>query len=140
MEPGSTTSETWGLLDQQHDADAEEPVHVVRNLDIPKIIAAQTKLKGILAVFANPTYKLTACAFLIYFLTEFGLITLQVPGTRLFEHAVCREYYRSNPSPWSPFNISAEIDERLCKIAPIQHEVALLSGWRDSFLAIPSEL
>jgi hypothetical protein len=135
MESEANISETWGLLDQDHDADGP-----VGDVEIPRTFGlTQKKRKRIEAFIANGTYRLTASAFLVYFLLEFSLLTLQVLGSRLFECAVCRRYYGDILSFETFFHILGEIDERLCKIAPIQREVALLAGWRDSFLAIPSE-
>lgn len=137
MESEDATLETRGLLEDDDDI-VDTNVHSLRVTDIAKIAQAQTFLQRARGAFANQTYKLTAYAFLVYFLTEFGLLTLQVPGSRLFEHAICRQYYADNPNLGPTSGISKEIDESLCKIAPVQREVALLSGWRDSFLAIPS--
>jgi hypothetical protein len=130
--------ETWGLLDQEdHDADGPAP----DDAETPKVSGLiQRTRKRIQAYTASRTARITAAVFLTYFLLEFGLLTLQVPGSRLFERAVCRRYYRDISSPSTFLIIAEEIEERLCKIAPIQREVALLVGWRDSFLAIPSEL
>lgn len=137
MEPGALIPETRGLLDREPDSD--EPEHAVRDSGIPRA-SKRAKLEIISAIVGTPTFRVTACAFLIYFLSEFGLNTLQVPGSRLFEHAVCRKHYRDAHGPGIPFHMFEEIDESLCKIAPIQREVALLTGWRDSFMAIPSKL
>ena len=138
MEPEATIHETRGLLDQEHDADdGDDPI---RDAEVPRTSSpTQTKRKRIEGFIANRTYRIIASAFLVYFLLEFSVLVFQVPGSRLFERAVCRRYYGDISSPETSVDTLEEIDERLCKIAPIQHEVALLAGWRDSFLAIPGE-
>jgi hypothetical protein len=88
-------------------------------------------------LISDRTNRLVACAFLVYLLSEFGMLTLQIPCARLFERAVCRTYYNKH-SDQHFLGMRKEIDEHLCKIHPIQVEVATLAGWRDSFLAIPS--
>jgi hypothetical protein len=135
MESEVFVPETSGLLDQDRDA-----VESARNAENRKTIGlAQMIRKRVEALISSRTFRLTASVFLVYFLLEVSLLVLQVPGSRLYERAVCRRYYRDTPSFGSSFNSSSEIDERLCKLAPIQREVALLVGWRDSLLAIPSE-
>ncbi len=135
MESEALVPETWGLLDQDRDAD----VSARDAEDSKKLGRTQMIRERVQAVIASRTYRLTALVFLVYFLLEFGLLVLQVPGSRLYERAVCRRYYRNIPSSGNALNSSGEIDERLCKLAPIQREVALLIGWRDSLLAIPSQ-
>ena len=133
MESERLIPETQGLLDQ--DLDQGPPALADDDIQDSK----QTIRGRIVSTIANQTYRVTASVFIVWFLLEFGLLALHVPGSRLFERAVCRRYYRDKPSIGVSYHVSGEIDEHLCKISPIQQEVALLVGWRDSFLAIPSE-
>ncbi len=114
--------------------------HGNRTAELQKSLSPKKTLsRSLNSIVTNRTYRLTACIFLIYFLLNFGLLALQVPGARLFERSVCQRYYRAHPRLGVPYGSFGEIPERLCKISSVQQEVALLVGWRDSFLAIPSE-
>lgn len=132
MESERLIPETLGLLDQ----DLNQGPPALADDDIQDY--KQTIRGRIVSTIANQTYRVTASVFIVWFLLEFGLLALHVPGSRLFERAVCRRYYRDEPSMGGSYHVLGEIDEHLCKISPIQQEVALLVGWRDSFLAIPS--
>ena len=57
----------------------------------------------------------------------FANYLLVVPTLRLFESAICRDYYGE----------TNDVDESLCKIGPIQARLANLLGWRMAFEAIP---
>ncbi|EED22271.1 conserved hypothetical protein [Talaromyces stipitatus ATCC 10500] len=54
-----------------------------------------------------------------------------VPQTAIYEEIVCRGYYSSEKLALG--NPSGD----KCKVEPIQSEVALISGWRDTFDTIP---
>lgn len=72
--------------------------------------------------------------FVMYFLSNFSWMYLDVPIVRLLEYAVCEEHFRSHRM--ENRLTSKIIDERLCKIKSIQSEVALLIGVRISLEAL----
>ena len=58
------------------------------------------------------------------------------PGQRILESIICKNYYRAhNPEQVGP---SGEVPEKLCKIAPVQKEMATLRGWVGMVDALPS--
>lgn len=50
------------------------------------------------------------------------------PRLVLFEEIICRNHY----STWGS---NAEMDD--CKVAPVQSELALINGWKETFDTIP---
>ncbi|KAJ5794581.1 MFS transporter [Penicillium paradoxum] len=73
----------------------------------------------------------------ILFLTtgDFGISLVTIPQTRLYESIACYQYYESqDPSRIGP---DGSVPERLCKIAPVQGEVAFIRGYEALFTAIP---
>ncbi len=126
MESDPLLPETRAVLGSNDNLDPTREAEIRKTLQ-----SSPTLRQRLRAIIANQTYRITASIFFIHFLLEFRLLAHEIPESRLFEHAVCRRYYRENP-------IASEISEHLCKIAPIQKEVALLVGWRDSFWAVPS--
>ncbi|MCJ1382411.1 hypothetical protein MMC17_005524 [Xylographa soralifera] len=72
------------------------------------------------------------------FLGNFTWYFLELPIVRLFEYAVCQQYYRSHPEL---INLSqGTIEERLCKTKLIQSKVAYLTGGRISLEALSGML
>ena len=69
----------------------------------------------------------------LYFALNFGWYFLEVPILRLFEHAVCQQYYRSHPEDIHV--VQDFIEESFCKIRPIQSKVSLIAGGRVSLEA-----
>ena len=58
---------------------------------------------------------------------------------RLFELAICRQYYKlHDPSKIGPPPFSY-VDERDCKVSVIQSDLAYFRAWKDIFLMIPGE-
>lgn len=57
----------------------------------------------------------------------------EVAEVAILEDIVCRDYYAK-----SAVNTIISAAER-CKIEPIQTEIALLNGWRETFETIPGE-
>lgn len=56
---------------------------------------------------------------------------------KLFEQAICNRYYVANGELSTP--AARPIDEHLCKIPPIQHELAILVGLKFTFDALPGQ-
>ena len=78
---------------------------------------------------------LVVCCLTLYFLVEmFDMVTI-APLTALLEQSLCRTWYRSHDP--SLINPGGSVEEQLCKIEPIQAEVAVLRGWKLAFDALP---
>ena len=78
--------------------------------------------------------KLAKFCLLLDFLVEFSNSLLTVPVLSLLENAVCETYYRAHDQ--NVFHVSGSNNETLCKIAPVQAEVATLRGWKAFFETI----
>ena len=63
---------------------------------------------------------------------------VEVPTIKLFEQAICNRYYADQSVR---LRLTAlDIDEGLCKIPPIQDELANLTGLKFTFDALPGLL
>lgn len=84
---------------------------------------------------ARLTRTAAVCA-LIYFLHVFSEYVVMAPRLRLFELGFCREYYQQHdPSKLGP---DGDVEESLCKLAPIQASVVSYRSWQLALNAIPS--
>ena len=70
--------------------------------------------------------RIISCVFCLQFLINFSRYIVEVPLIRLFEIAICDRYFQAEA-----------IDERSCKIARIQNDLAIVVGWRFFFDALP---
>ncbi|KAF2124973.1 MFS general substrate transporter [Dothidotthia symphoricarpi CBS 119687] len=73
-----------------------------------------------------------ATIILLYIFSNYLLV---IPTLRLYENAICRNFYHQRDGTTSP-----DIDEELCKISEIQSSLATLVGWKIAFDAIPGLL
>jgi len=75
--------------------------------------------------------------FALVLATGFSSALLDTPEVRLFEMALCRDYYRQkDPSVIGPPPLSY-VDEELCKVDTIQVELAYILATRSLLGAIP---
>lgn len=95
-------------------------------------------ITAVIGIFSHPHAHLLFSVFALLLLGNFSYFLLEVPIVRLIERGVCREYYASNPV--STALRSGDIDESLCKLAPIQNTLAAIMGWKISFDAVPGML
>jgi hypothetical protein len=72
----------------------------------------------------------------ILFLIESADLLLLLPKIRLLEALICHRHYYNNPSSIPP---TSEIEVKLCKIAPIQSQLAYVRGWQVFWDALPSK-
>ena len=56
----------------------------------------------------------------------------------VYESIICSEYY--GVSDLSLLGSNRYVEERYCKVAPIQEELALLRGWQDFFDYLPGTI
>ena len=98
----------------------------------------QRPVRAILAVKAfvvkNPVI---ICTFCLQFCTYFAKHMVEVPTIKLFEQAICNRYYAEQSISRLA---TLDIDEGLCKIPAIQDELAILTGLKFSFDALPGLL
>ena len=72
------------------------------------------------------------------FLAETSDLLLLAPKIRLLESNLCHRYYLSVDPSRIPSNGSA-IDESLCKLTPIQAQLASVRGWQVFWDAIAGQ-
>lgn len=84
---------------------------------------------------AFPHFKRTAFAVvLIIFVCEIGDFMTRAPWVRILESILCERYYDGQKS----LSSSGPIPENLCKVAPVQDELAQLTGVDIALQYIPS--
>jgi MFS family permease len=79
-------------------------------------------------------HNLASLAVIILF-NLFSNYMLVIPALRLYENAICRQYYHKRDGKWY-----SDIDEGQCKIPEIQSSLATLIGWKMAFDALPGLL
>ena len=74
----------------------------------------------------------------IVFFYTFTMNLFEAPRTRLFENSFCYDFY----SIHDPSRIGEDgiVDEKLCKIDPVQAQVATLKGWQGFLDYLPGTL
>lgn len=77
------------------------------------------------------------CIFLLQLFVSFAKHIIEVPTVRLLEIAICNKYYRTHSVPNTPLPATREVQEELCKIPPVQNNLAFLTGWKFAFDALP---
>ena len=105
------------------------PIHSTESTgsDNPRSKRWPTLSIGPIRAFLSSEAAITIiCAFILQFLISFAKHVVEVPIVRLFENAICERYYSSHgePGPWN---------ERSCKLAPIQDQLAFITGFRFGF-------
>lgn len=83
----------------------------------------------------KPWILLVSLAFTFVTIVDVGAFLAEPPKTRVFEANICRRYYLEN----DPSKIGSDgfVPEGLCKIDPVQQQLAMIFGWQDTFDAIP---
>ena len=74
---------------------------------------------------------------LLVFLFDFSGSLTGASTLRIYESILCRSYY--NIADPSQIDDGGVVDERLCKIDPVQEELAALTGWESFFDTLPGE-
>lgn len=97
------------------------------------LAGASAAAKGFL--FGN---SILICTFCLQFCFYFAKHIVEVPSIKLYEQAICNRYYSRQKE--SLFSAGLSIDEHLCKIPPIQDELANLVGLKFTFDALPGLL
>jgi len=85
-------------------------------------------------IFENP---ILICTFCLQFCTYFAKHMVEVPMIKLFEQAICNRYYATSDE--LVHATGQPVEERFCKIPPIQNELAGLVGLKFTFDALPGQ-
>ncbi|TEA17583.1 MFS efflux pump atnC [Colletotrichum sidae] len=90
---------------------------------------------------AHPLYpRAVVTTFIILFIASIGGALISTPEVRLLEMAVCRDYYREHDPRVIGHPPLSYIDEQLCKLSPIQSNLAYLQATRSLIMTIPGLL
>lgn len=129
MNPLSSDNERQPLLPPIHGHAQPPALSPVWQWPVRAILAVKTFL------VENP---ILICTFALQFCTYFAKHMVEVPTIKLFEQAICNRYYADQSVR---LRLTAlDIDEGLCKIPPIQDELANLTGLKFTFDALPGLL
>ena len=80
---------------------------------------------------ASSRYVLQLCVLTL--IIDFCQSSVWAPLTAVFEEIICNHYYSSTVH-------SLFLLQQDCKVIPVQHELALVKGYKDAFSQIPSML
>ncbi|KFY22348.1 hypothetical protein V493_06656 [Pseudogymnoascus sp. VKM F-4281 (FW-2241)] len=75
----------------------------------------------------------------VMFLINFGAYMMTIPASRIYEDIICHHYYDSLSGP-SHLSFDVPIDESLCKVDPVQTELATVIGGLAVASSIPTLL
>ncbi|KAK4152714.1 hypothetical protein C8A00DRAFT_34564 [Chaetomidium leptoderma] len=93
--------------------------------------ASETSSQQRTYLSASSRCVIQLCALTLIF--DFTQYSVYAPLTAVFEEIICNRYYSSLAA--SPF-----LAQRDCKVFPVQSELALVKGYKDTFNQIPSIL
>jgi len=83
----------------------------------------------------SPRYYVLGLVLSIVFVTDLANSVSKAPLTRVFESIICQNHFAIvDPSK---INNNGFVEERHCKVGPVQEELALLRGWQDFFDYVP---
>jgi len=86
------------------------------------------------ATVKRRTFLIIVACIVIIDLGSWGAVA---PAAQILEGIICREYYEAGQDdPTKAMQLLSGYD---CKIAPVQNELAFLTGWFDTIFTIPSE-
>lgn len=75
-------------------------------------------------------WRVMVIASSIIFFVNFGISTGAAPQLKIFEDIICQSYI-NNHDEETPHRI-IDFDENICKSEPVQSELALVSGWKNT--------
>ena len=83
------------------------------------------------------TYYVLGLVLTIVFAADLAGSISKAPLIRVYESIICNAHYKI-VDPGLIRN--GQVEERYCKVAPVQEELALLRGWHDFFDYLPGML
>lgn len=121
---------------QSRDPDAEstESENQVRNW--PNL---KSKISAFKENLSRDETPILLCVFTLQFLASFAKHIIEVPFIALIENTICVKYYRDYQGIDQLF-AGHEVVEQLCKVAPIQDKLSIVTGWKFAFDALPGKL
>jgi hypothetical protein len=81
----------------------------------------------------RPFFVVVLCTVCVLAI-DAGIFMQLVPITRILEGIICHSYYEHHPDL---VDFKGPIPEEMCKISPVQGELAMLKGWSGLFDCLP---
>lgn len=116
------------------DAESTESENQVRNW--PNL---KSKISAFKENLSRDETPILLCVFTLQFLASFAKHIIEVPFIALIENTICVKYYRDDQGIDQLF-AGHEVVEQLCKVAPIQDKLSIVTGWKFAFDALPGKL
>lgn len=113
-------------------AGSAEPEYQVRGW--PRL---KSKLSAFIENLAREETPILLCVFALQLLASFAKHVIEVPFIALIENTICVKYYRDQGN--DHVFAAQEVAERLCKVAPIQDKLSIVTGWKFAFDALPGK-
>ncbi|KKK16935.1 hypothetical protein ARAM_003759 [Aspergillus rambellii] len=111
-----------------------DPTHELRTQDenTPLLSSGDTPPASILGPKKPGKLRVLVITSILVLAVDFGLYLTIVPQTDIFENIICRNYLANTnqPTPAVP-------PVNLCKSEPVQSELALVNGWKETFDVLP---
>jgi hypothetical protein len=91
----------------------------------------------ILSSWTTTQWRLMIAGAILLLTINFGLYLSVAPQIEVFEQAICQRYQSAiNDTALGPTIIRVQDD--ICKSEPVQSELAVVLGWKDTFQNLPS--
>lgn len=120
---------------QSRDPDAESTEYGDQLRNWPRL---KSKISAVKENLARERTPILLCVFTLQFLASFAKHVIEVPFIALIERTICVKYYRDQGND-HVFAIH-EVVEKLCKVAPVQDKLSIVTGWKFAFDALPGKL
>lgn len=122
---GCDVNESTALLEEQHAYQREQWQNVSNEETRSNTTSTTTRKIGVLAL---------VCALLLL-IDIAGFLGL-APQTQIFEDIICQNYYAGIDKKPNQSYTAISDDER-CKIEPVQSELAMILGYKETFDQLP---
>lgn len=119
---------------QSRDSDAESTESEDQMRNWPRL---KTKISVFKENLAREETPILLCVFTLQFLASFAKHIIEVPFIALVESTICAKYYRHQGN--DHLFAAHEVAERLCKVAPVQDKLSIVTGWKFAFDALPGK-
>lgn len=119
---------------QSRDPDAESTEAEDQVRDWPNL---KSKISAFKENLSRDETPILLCVFTLQFLASFAKHIIEVPFIALIERTICVKYYRDHGN--DQLSAAHEVVEKLCKVAPIQDKLSIVTGWKFAFDALPGK-
>lgn len=123
------------VLDMEAEREPLIPHSIAQRSPLRKPTSLNALINAKLFLVNNP---ILSCTFLLQFSFYLAKHMVEVPTVRLFEEAVCNQYYSRHQV--SNASTLSGVGEEHCKLAAVQQELATITGLKFTFDALPGLL